>query len=292
MDVARQGQNEWWRYLLGAVLIAAGWLGSGMVVSLAAIVILELDGDPGTYVDLRTAQFVGVDPLVYFLVAVSSAVVLLVCLYVVVRFIHRRPFLSLVTPRPRFGWRRAAVGLGLFLLLSAGAGLVEALLYPGRYQLAFDAGEFFRFLPFLLVLLPVQTTAEELLFRGYLMQGLGLLTRHRWIAALVSSFVFMLMHLLNPEVGAGFFLMAAYYFLVGLFFALVTLRDDRLELAIGAHAAVDLFAGLLANYQGSVLPTPSIFYVTTLDPVYGLVSAVVAAALFYVLLFVRPRKAV
>jgi hypothetical protein len=66
------------------------------------------------------------------------------------------------------------------------------------------------FLPVALVLTPLQASVEEFFFRGYLMQGIALKTRNAIIPIVLSSFLFMLPHLLNPEVKSGFFLSAAY----------------------------------------------------------------------------------
>jgi membrane protease YdiL (CAAX protease family) len=99
----------------------------------------------------------------------------------------------------------------------------------------------------------------------------------------------MLLHLANPEVGVDVILLPAYYFGVGLLFALVTLKDNRLELAIGAHVATNLFAGLLANYTNSVLSTPAIFTVAKLDATFTLVSFIVIGIIFYAGLFLRKR---
>jgi membrane protease YdiL (CAAX protease family) len=66
--------------------------------------------------------------------------------------------------------------------------------------------------------------------------------------------------------------------------AYVTLRDGRLELALGLHAANNLFAALFANYSVTVMPTPSIFTVNTLDVVYS-VSTAVFGLIVFVLVF-------
>jgi hypothetical protein len=101
----------------------------------------------------------------------------------------------------------------------------------------------------------------------------------------------MLPHLANPEVRTDFVLMPAYYFGIGLLLALVTLRDNRLELAVGAHAANNLFSSLVANYVNSALPTPSVFTVSRLDALYALAAFVVTAVIFYGGIF-PPRRVV
>lgn len=289
LDLAENGKNAWWRYLLSVLVLLFGWLGGSILLGILLVAIVLLDNNPGTYINPQTGQIVGVDPVIVLVVSLLGSVSLVVSLFVVVRLIHQRPILSLITPRPRFDWRRVAVGFGFFLVLIAAASFIEALLYPGRYRFTWNTNEFLKTLPVLLFLVPVQTTAEELLFRGYLMQSIGLVIRRPLILAAVSSTIFMLLHLANPEVGADLILVPAYYLGVGLLFALVTLRDNRLELAIGAHAATALFTSLLANYTNSVLPTPSVLTVSELDAPYALVSFVFVAFIFYVGLFVRRR---
>jgi MFS superfamily sulfate permease-like transporter len=80
------------------------------------------------------------------------------------------------------------------------------------------------------------------------------------------------------------------YFAMGFFFSLITLRDQGIELALGVHAANNLFAGLFANYEVSALPSPSLFTVQTLDPAYGLISLVVGMIVFYIVFFRVTRS--
>jgi len=131
---------------------------------------------------------------------------------------------------------------------------------------------------------PIQTSAEELFFRGYLLQAWGHVLKNPVGLALINGILFMLPHLANPEVASGPVLLALYYFGIGAFFAFITLRDNGLELAIGAHAANNMYAAIFANYTDSVLPTDSIFTVTELDPLFGLLSFAVIAGVFYVVL--------
>jgi CAAX protease family protein len=154
------------------------------------------------------------------------------------------------------------------------------------------------FVPFALlalVLTPIQTTAEELFFRGYLVQGASLVSGNFLFLAVASGALSMLPHLLaNPELDAGFLPVALYYFGFGAFFAWVSLRDGTLELAIGAHAANNLYGAIVVSFEGSALNTPSLFYTDRFVPAYSLIQFLVAAALFYLAVFVlikrRPRK--
>jgi membrane protease YdiL (CAAX protease family) len=72
--------------------------------------------------------------------------------------------------------------------------------------------------------------------------------------------------------------------------AVATLRDGRLELAIGLHAVNNVFLALLANYDGSALATESVFTATELDPAYSLAALVAGSCLFYWWIFNRQDR--
>src|SRR5262245_1317191 len=102
----------------------------------------------------------------------------------------------------------------------------------------------------------------------------------------------MLPHLANPEISAGFVPLVLFYTGFGILLALVTIRTQGLELAIGVHAANNLFSDLIANYKGSALETASIFFINELDATYSLVSFIIAAYTFYIVIdrIVAPRS--
>jgi membrane protease YdiL (CAAX protease family) len=288
LEVARQGKNHWWRFLLSLLLIIFMWFLVGSTPYLLLLAYAGLDGNPATYVAPEGP--VGFDTLLVFVATMLTFVPLFLTTLFVVRFIHRRPARTLVTAAPRIRWGRLAAAFVVWLGLSVLISLVEELLYPGRYQLTFQPATFVAFLAPAILLLAIQTASEELFLRGYLMQGLGLIFKRGWIVALITSLLFAALHWGNPEVSVDAGLLMAYYFSFGLFAALISLRDGGLELALGIHAANNIFAALLANYSGSAIPSPSIFTARVLDPVYGLVAPVVAMGIFYLAFFVLQSR--
>ena len=265
LDLARAGRNAWWRYLLGVVIIAFFWLVLGYV----PYIVLAGSGAASS-------------PMLDFVAINFSIFMMLAGLAVTVKLIHRRPLRSLVTPEARVDWRRIGRGAWTWAAIAAVIVVAEHLLFPERYYLSFNLERFLPFLAAVLLLTPIQCAAEELVFRGYAMQGLGLLTRRPAVIAAASSLVFAIPHLLNPEVGRhGVLIMAANYFAIGLLLATVALRDGRLELAIGLHAVNNVLLALVANYEGSALMTESVFTARELDPVYSLISLILAAFLFH-----------
>jgi membrane protease YdiL (CAAX protease family) len=250
-----------------------------------------VDGNPETAVNLETGQVAGINPLFNFIATILTFAPLIVGIFVVVRFVHGRPFRSIITPAKKLNWRRLGQGFGLWLLLVTLSSLVEYLLHPQIYTVVFNARRFLPFALAVLLLIPIQTTAEELLFRGYLLQATGHLSRNFWVLALINGILFMVPHLGNPELASSAILLPLFYFSFGAIFAFITLRDNSAELAIGAHAANNLYSALFANYNNSALQTESIFLVTELDAVYSLISFWVMAIIFYFVLVGRHRRA-
>jgi len=270
LDLALQGRNAWWRYALGVLTITFFWLVLGYVPYLLLV---------GAGLS---------DQLLEYLAVNFSILMMLAGLVLAVKLIHRRPLISLVTPEARVSWGRMAQGALVWTAIAAIIVAIEHLLYPERYYLSFDAGRFFLFVALVLVLTPVQAATEELVFRAYAMQGLARLTRRPVVLAVVSSLIFTAPHMLNPEVHQyGLLLMAANYFAIGMLLATATLRDGRLELAVGVHAVNNVLLALVANYEGSALTTESIFTAIELDPVYSLVTLIAGTLVFHAWIFRR-----
>lgn len=291
IDLAREGRNEWWRWLLGLGIVVVAWVGSGFFCGMVLVVWVLLDNDPNTYIDAATQSVKGLDPIITYIAFNLGHAIMVVVLFLVIRYVHKRRFLSLITPKDRICWKRVGQSFGLWFGLSAATTIADYLLYPTAYRIALDPVRFLIFLPIALILTPVQTTGEELFFRGYVMQGLGLFTRNTYILAAIVGLLFMAPHLANPEVGKGFAPMALYYFGVGFFLAFVTLRSNSLEYALGIHGATCLFSALVTNYEDSVMPTESIFYCSVLNPWNNLVYFAMMVAIFSAIMFGSTRQA-
>lgn len=268
LALAERGRNAWWRYVLGVVTV---------------VFFFEVLG----YVPYRLIEaYTAFDPLLQFVALNLGVLVGLGGLAIAVVCIHRRSLLSLVTPYARIDWRRMMTGAAVWAVFAALCSVVEAVVYPGRYRLTFNPEIFLLSAALALLLTPLQTATEELIFRGYFMQSLGLLLKRPWPLILISAALFTLPHMLNPEVAIAPLLVLPQYFIIGALLAAVTLKDGRLELAIGIHAANNLFTGLVANIEPSVISTAAIF-TSEFDPAYALVALAFASVATYWVLF-RP----
>jgi membrane protease YdiL (CAAX protease family) len=82
----------------------------------------------------------------------------------------------------------------------------------------------------------------------------------RWFLVLLTSLIFGSLHGMNPEIAEyGFGAMMFYYITVGAFLAICTLMDDGLELALGIHAATNIYGAVLMTYEGSAIQTSAMF---------------------------------
>ena len=91
-----------------------------------------------------------------------------------------------------------------------------------------------------------------------MMQGLGILFRNRWVPLVVTSVIFGLMHLGNPEVEKLGYGIMVFYIGTGFFLGIITLMDEGLELALGFHAANNLVTALLVTSEWTAFQTDSI----------------------------------
>ncbi len=269
LALADRGRSDGWRYLPGLALIVACWLfAGGWLFGVVAA--------GGWFGDLN--EFVSIN---------ASLWPLLLAVLLVLPALHGRGLSSLIAP-DGIDWLKIMRGAVLWMLFAALAMVVENLVYPGRYRWIYDAAQWWPMLFTALLLTPLQCLAEELFFRGYLIQALGRLSTRPMTIAVLSSVLFTLPHLLNPEVAAyGMAIMAVNYFAMGLLLALCTLRDGRLELAIGAHAGNNLLLAAGVSYEGSVFRTPALWSSGALDPVYSLITLLIGGMLFYFWFFGR-----
>jgi len=180
-------------------------------------------------------------------------------MFLVVNKLHDQKTVNFLTTRSRFDWQRvifAFLVVAVLAVLSLG---IEFYLNPEKYVWNYDANKFFVLLLIAVLMVPLQTTAEELFFRGYLMQGIGLWARNRWVPLLATSLLFGVLHGSNPEVAKMGSILILVYILTGFFLGIITLMDDGLELAIGFHAANNLVVALLVTADWTAFQTHSLF---------------------------------
>lgn len=281
LDWSDSGRGSGWRYLSGTVLILLLWfVGQAFIVVPA---LLALGGDLAA-----DGTFTTPAPWGTLFISLASFVPFFVATPLIVRFLHQRPALTVVTPFRSLNWRLIAWGAGLWLVPTVALSLVSLVLRSGEApRWNYQPGLFWPALAMAVTLLVIQTSAEELFFRGYLLQWFRKLTGNIWVLAAMSGLLFGLPHLANPEVagssGTEWLPALAIYFATGFALAAVSVRSGTIELALGAHFINNFLNVVLVTSENSALGTTSLWVDQAPGLVESALGSVVSAAVFIAL---------
>jgi len=278
---AYRGKYEFWKYLI----IPIGFFGL-MILNFLAIKFLNLDVDKIIQSEIASKgenRFL-VEMLLPFAIGLAF-------LFLWVKYIHKQPLLSLTTARKNVDWKRFWFIFVLWGIVSSSFVLVDYYMSPENYEFNFNLKPFLILTVIAVIFIPLQTSFEEYLFRGYLMQGIGVMAKNKWLPLLFTSVVFGLMHIANPEVDKLGPVIMVYYIGTGLFLGIITLMDDGLELALGFHAANNLFTALLVTADWTAFQTHSILKDLSDPSEMGLAEIFIPVfVVFPILLLILSKK--
>ena len=166
------------------------------------------------------------------------------------RIVHRRNFRSLIGPGPR-ALRQFVLGAALPVPVYA-VGAVVWIALAGWPVAGVAPGLWLMWLAPLVLVLLVQTGAEELVFRGYLQQQLAARFTSPLAWMLLPSLAFGLLHYEPAMMGDNVWLVVAATALFGLVAADLTARSGTLGLAWGLHFTNNFIALALLAPQGDL----------------------------------------
>lgn len=289
LDAVHQGKNDGWRYLLGIVTTVLLWLGVGTIATVAFIVGWSMLNPANAIATSNQIQvFLQTPSIPAYIASNIPSILFCIGIGLTVQSIHRRRVITLVSAVGTLLPKRLLLSFAVWFVLLTLPSIADYLINPANFLITPNLREWWIFLPIALVLTPIQTSAEELFFRAYLLQGFGLITRQPLLLILLTSLVFAVPHFGNPEMQRGAVWLALSYWAIGIFLALLTLREGRLELALGVHAANNLFIALFVNTKDSALPAPSLFITNDPgDPRLSFVLFLATAVIYYYLFFGR-----
>ena len=285
IDKAKEGNNSFSSYLLGiALIISVYLLGS-------CFLILDLQWNFGieSFDGISQKEIVRILGNNRFL-AWLIVPFLFVALFLVIhtKFVHKRTVLSIFSGRENFDWKRVLFSFSLlFSVLSFF--LFIQYLSSDSLIFQFDLQKFIPLLFIAIFLLPIQTSCEELLFRSYILQGIKMRTKKNSIAVLISGLMFGAIHIGNPEIAKIGYHIIVYYMLVGVFLALISLFDNGIELALGYHAANNVFAALMITNNWQAFQTDAVFMDIS-DPGMGLDTIIGILFILPLVFFIFYKK--
>ena len=257
LEQAVQPQNKFWKYLLGvAIIFLASTIGQlPLVMAITYSSVAQGKSYPATHNQMMQLMD---SNLTLFLMLISFVVALLAAFWVFRQF-HKQTIISVTTAREKIDWGRIRFSFTVWAIFSAGSTLLLYLVKPENFQINFQLFPFLILVVIGILLIPIQTSFEEYVFRGYLMQGFAVLAKNRWVPLLMTSLIFGALHIANPEVDKLGNIIMVYYIGTGLFLGIVTLMDEGIELALGFHAANNLIGAILVTSEWSAFQTYSIF---------------------------------
>jgi len=280
-------ENKFWKYLLGSVfIISASFIGQ---IPITAAVFYKTFIDHTAFPTTNEGVMKMFESNTTLFLVMISFVFAFAGIYFVVKYIHHQTLLSVTTSRTKVDWKRIWFSFFLWSFFSLLSFLFVYLRSPEHFVLQF------KLVPFLIlaflgcILIPIQTSTEEYVFRGYLMQGFANLAQNRWFPLLMTSLIFGSMHWTNPEVEKMGSIIMIYYIGTGLFLGVITLMDEGMELALGFHAANNLVGALLVTSDWTVFQTNSIFKDLS-EPSAGIDVILPVVVIYPILLFIFSKK--
>lgn len=271
------GKNAFWRYLLMlvAIFIATNTIG-GIPLLIAMVVrgadnpeiITQLAEDP------NNLNILGLDSNLYLFTMIFPFLIGLITFILLIKPLNQKSLMCVINGTDSFRWNRFFISALVWLIISALYLSIYIKLDPLNFKV--NNRSIITLAPLIMMsvlFIPFQAAFEEVLCRGYLMQGFAVLARNRWIPLVMTSVIFGLMHFLNPEVSEfGFGTMMPQYVLFGLIFGIMTIMDDGVEAAIGAHAANNVFLCIMVTHESSALQTPALYQQIEINPWIDFIS--------------------
>lgn len=230
------------------------------------------------------------------LTALSSFSGIWLGIWIAMRWIHAEPLRALFGISRRVAWPDFAKGLVAVLITSLFSEVLLYCLHPeiGRSTISLSSWLVFAIPVTLLAF--VQTSSEELLFRGYLPRGLASRFRSPLIWGLLPLVLFTALHwspATSPAISASVLVTIASF---ALLLMVLVYTTGNLGAAFGAHLANNLAGFLLISHQESY----NAFALFNAKPLEGggwtsldavLISAIgVVSCLLTALLLLHPRS--
>ena len=287
LEKGDKSSNSPLKYLLGFFIIALFYVIGQIPLSIALVMKSFGSGKPIPTTD--TAMMKVFSPNTTLFLMLLIFVFTMLGIIIVVKYLHKLRLIDIITSREKVDWKRIFFAFSIWGLFTLCSTLLFYYVSPESFIFNFKPVPFLILLIISITMLPIQTSTEEFIFRGYLMQGFGILAKNRWVPLLITSAAFGLMHIMNPEVEKMGYIIMVYYIGTGLFLGIITLMDDGMELALGFHAANNIVTALLVTAEWSALQTESVFKDIS-TPSAGLEILVPVFIIFPILLFIFSKK--
>jgi membrane protease YdiL (CAAX protease family) len=228
LENATLGKNKWWQYLISI-------LSAIVVIAVVNIAIHQLmpsikplfpDGEFGNI--LRNN--------IFFLIIFGFALIVFMLVF---KNIHKRSILSLINNDSSFSWKLYLNGFVIWAILMLLYGLLISnfKLFDGLTK-EISTTHFLIIVVTGFISIGVQSFFEEVLIRGYFLQGLHLKIKKVLLLIFINSLIFGLLHF---GYGLGSFLSSWFF---GIAMVTIVIFQNRIEFVSGVHNANNLVIAL------------------------------------------------
>lgn len=286
---AYKGNNEWWAYFATIIILFFGWQFIGIVPLVGTAFYYANDTNEFLASANENFSTLGIDSNLYLFLIILTFLFGLLSLFFGIKKVHNRKIITLITSRDKIDWNRVFYAFSIWTIIGVVMITVGYFISPEDYVWNFKPFSFFILVVISFLFLPIQTSMEELLFRGYLMQGFGTWFKNSFVTLILTSIIFGLLHGLNPEVEKLGWISMVYYIGTGLVLGIFTLMDEGTELALGFHAANNIVAAVLVTANWTVFQTDALL-VDISEPSVGWEMFVPVLILYPLVLFVFSKK--
>ena len=279
LQQAYKGNNKWWAYLITIAIVFFPFL-MNVIIYLLFPELLDV-----MYQEMEQKEPSNLD----FLTNLLPFLFLLILLFLFVTKLHKRKIITIITSRKTVDWNRFFYAFFIWFIVGVLLIVVDYYNSPEDYVWNFKPIQFFVLLLISIVFLPIQTSLEELLFRGYLMQAFGVWFKKSFVALILTAVIFGLLHGLNPEVEKLGWIVMIYYIGTGLVLGIFTLMDEGTELALGFHAANNIVAAVLVSSNWAVFQTDALL-IDVSEPSLDFLMFLPVFVLYPLVLFIFSKK--
>jgi uncharacterized protein len=269
--VLRGAGYAWWRSTLGIVLALLSLLLLPALVSRAVTALGWATTGANQDFDDYARRADAFELPSGLLAANLGVAVLAVVSWLLIAGLHRMRPRWLSSVQPGLRWRYLLRALAVAAIVLVGVQLLS-LLVTSTPDWALQPS-FWGFLVVILLTSPLQALAEELFFRGYLLQALGSLVAQPWFGAVASAVVFAGFHgAQNPALFVD-------RLILGLVAGVLVWRTGGLEAAIAAHVVGNVATYVLAALTTSVATVRAVEEMTWSEAAFDIVGFAVFAGI-------------
>jgi len=286
LQLAALGKRSYLRYAISVFGVVSVFFMAGQFAYMLGLYVVGVPISEWMNYSLAYSRHLMGNNL-FFIINLLPFVALFFAILLAIKYIHQRPIWSVFSVRIQFDWKRFFLSFSLFGIFLCG-GLIYTYATSDAIKWNYHADSFWMLVGISFFILPLQTAVEELLFRGYMLQGSINLFKKPIISIVVSSVIFASLHMENPEVEKLGNSILLYYFASGLFMALLTVLDDGLELSLGFHTVNNIVGALLVTNNWQVFQTDALFLDTSI-PVIGLDLWIIVLVCFPILLLIYHK---